>query len=1275
VISDAKKNLPAQAALFLILYQIRLVAADLSDTPVFIATLIVAFVTAWLLAAKNIKPLLTLIIMLISPWGARLLIASLRIFSVDTTTVLRADSLLLNFDRNNFVALFPFYWAGLASYFSLRSRRALRAHIIATDVLLITLFSIFSPADIEVYRWPVVPIALCALVIFLQVISLIMSLPQTVKIRKAEGMSAGITVFVIICVGAALFLGHAQKQALSGGGGGGLLSPKFFQFDFSKMLELEHEISPKGNNDLVLIVKKEPDEHLLIRRSVLSGYSQSQGFFRHESFDEKSQMDRLPANRTDLALSPRKNYQPNNQEYFIVNFESQAFIAMNEPASVTPFEQWDSSSFRSAYAVQSHTSTVLPFELFDALPAQWDADSFGFSPEEYALYTEYGRNSRIQNLAAMLTDGIEVYWAQVQLLYEYLKNGNYRYSFKPGIAPDGDQLNYFLFTGKKGYCSYFAFAFCLMLRSLGIPSRVAAGFLLDQETQAFNYYPVRAGQAHAWVEVFFPGYGWIEYDPTTEQMAEGEEFGMSAVMPDRFESLMQEILENHDKLKAKEGSDDEEAEDKTESLLARAAELIKKIGPFICAFVLVLIVILLRSGYLIAGVLSVNNRRKAVFLWLHAKRRLRLAGYRPGRQTPESEWVKVTEQKFAGTLDLYHDYAAARFAPVWTAEDYQRMWQHYRALSAQYHSVVPLLRRILAWVAPVCALLSKAALLFIVLFIVNADSGFAQEQDKPLADSIYDSAKKQQDAELWERAIAEYNRGAALYPDDSRFPLALGNLYYGRSLYRLALEQYHRVERLLPDNPDVLYRLSQTTGSLNQYEASAGYLERLLAVQPDNARAVGSLGWMYYKLHRLSEGEQLLLAALDRFGPSADFSMTLGTIYSDMFRYEDAARRYQECITMVEASGDRIFTAIAHYNFSIFESRYYHFEKAWMQTQASLATLNRSSGRLAKGELYLRTLNIPGALAEYNSAYEMDTSPLSKVSLAQTYQIAGRLEEARLFAEECLTNTDTSWMLYYGIDPDGYKRDLHEILYKTYYGLARTARWGIKRLVYQITGAVHQLLFRMYSLRSANAYKDNANPDVLLQYVDAFEAYPRRALYYLSAARDFEVPRIPESKPSYDFQESRLLRRHQNLMPLIDAFDPVWEQDMKATVYTELALLTGADAAAEDLYLLNRGALRQAGISLPVQVIVTGGASGFAVQLGKALSKEGIKPVRGQEARFQLLVRINRQSGGAVLQCELNDTVQGINLARREEVVLNFSQVELRFFAQSLAEALFHTGT
>jgi len=93
----------------------------------------------------------------------------------------------------------------------------------------------------------------------------------------------------------------------------------------------------------------------------------------------------------------------------------------------------------------------------------------------------------------------------------------FKYSDNPGIPglPSASKLNYFLFENRKGYCAYFAGATLFMLRALGIPSRVAAGFLtVDRSTKNPGWYWFYQDQAHAWVQVFFPGYGWIDFDTT-----------------------------------------------------------------------------------------------------------------------------------------------------------------------------------------------------------------------------------------------------------------------------------------------------------------------------------------------------------------------------------------------------------------------------------------------------------------------------------------------------------------------------------------------------------------------------------------------------------------------------------------------------------------------------------------------------------------------------------------------------------------------------------------
>jgi hypothetical protein len=85
--------------------------------------------------------------------------------------------------------------------------------------------------------------------------------------------------------------------------------------------------------------------------------------------------------------------------------------------------------------------------------------------------------------------------------------------------PDRDPVDYILFDLKQGYCDYYATSMAVMLRSLDIPSRIVSGYAQGQYDQEKKAYVVLQQDAHTWVEVFFPSYGWVEFEPTAAQPA------------------------------------------------------------------------------------------------------------------------------------------------------------------------------------------------------------------------------------------------------------------------------------------------------------------------------------------------------------------------------------------------------------------------------------------------------------------------------------------------------------------------------------------------------------------------------------------------------------------------------------------------------------------------------------------------------------------------------------------------------------------------------------
>ena len=95
---------------------------------------------------------------------------------------------------------------------------------------------------------------------------------------------------------------------------------------------------------------------------------------------------------------------------------------------------------------------------------------------------------------------------------DYLTSGRFRYTTDVK-QPGQDPLLDFLFETHAGYCQHFAGAAALLLRLAGVPTRVVTGFATGKRTGA-ETYTVRDKDAHAWIEVYFLGYGWVSLNPT-----------------------------------------------------------------------------------------------------------------------------------------------------------------------------------------------------------------------------------------------------------------------------------------------------------------------------------------------------------------------------------------------------------------------------------------------------------------------------------------------------------------------------------------------------------------------------------------------------------------------------------------------------------------------------------------------------------------------------------------------------------------------------------------
>lgn len=133
------------------------------------------------------------------------------------------------------------------------------------------------------------------------------------------------------------------------------------------------------------------------------------------------------------------------------------------------------------------------------------------SSERMGRYLVADGSARLARLARE-TAGENTPAAQAKAIEVFLKR-HYAYTLDVP-APVGPPIDDFLFRRRSGFCEHFASAMVLMLRAVGIPSRLVNGFLVQEWNEYGSYYLVRQGDAHAWVEAYLPERGWVRFDPT-----------------------------------------------------------------------------------------------------------------------------------------------------------------------------------------------------------------------------------------------------------------------------------------------------------------------------------------------------------------------------------------------------------------------------------------------------------------------------------------------------------------------------------------------------------------------------------------------------------------------------------------------------------------------------------------------------------------------------------------------------------------------------------------
>ncbi len=198
-----------------------------------------------------------------------------------------------------------------------------------------------------------------------------------------------------------------------------------------------------------------------------------------------------------------------------------------------------------------HNFTKVRYEGISYLP-QVRPDRLRAAPAEYPedvlrLYLQLpALDPRIPALARDLTKNATNPYDMAAIIEQHLRT-RYGYTLELSGTPGESPLAHFLFTRRAGHCEYFASAMTVMLRSLGVPARYVNGFLPGEYNDIGEDYIVRGSDAHSWVEVYFPEFGWMTFDPTppSDERLRGW-LGRLALYYDWFELMWSEWVINYD---------------------------------------------------------------------------------------------------------------------------------------------------------------------------------------------------------------------------------------------------------------------------------------------------------------------------------------------------------------------------------------------------------------------------------------------------------------------------------------------------------------------------------------------------------------------------------------------------------------------------------------------------------------------------------------------------------------------------------------------------------
>ena len=328
-----------------------------------------------------------------------------------------------------------------------------------------------------------------------------------------------------------------------------LVSRRFYLPGFSNQVTLGEIGEIKATSRPVMHVRF-ADSHapanLKWRGATLSDFN---GHAWFEPFGEPRWIPAVPKGVFQLADNQQRRRLPRSVNYRISlnGIDSDVLFFAGRPEFVYLKQPMIVARDDGSYRLGRPPVDGFFYEVYGWLGDTGAADDFLGKRERKQYLSLPQLDPRIPELARDTVRGLDNDADRAAAVARYLRRA-YAYTLELPSHEVSDPLAHFLFVRKKGHCEYFASAMAVMLRTLGIPSRLVTGFQSGIFNPLTGLYVIRASDAHSWVEAWLPGRGWVTFDPTPPDPSPGANALLVklALYADAVETFWQEWVVSYD---------------------------------------------------------------------------------------------------------------------------------------------------------------------------------------------------------------------------------------------------------------------------------------------------------------------------------------------------------------------------------------------------------------------------------------------------------------------------------------------------------------------------------------------------------------------------------------------------------------------------------------------------------------------------------------------------------------------------------------------------------